>query len=102
MISFPIIFQVMLVLQVLLSTDVLNFNFHVLLYADACKIPPLKSLVILFLWVHPLSPFHHPSCAVASQFGLGWSGMVSAALGQLVALILGACGVWCAKFVIYQ
>ena len=93
MLSFPITFQVMLVLQVLLSTDVLNFNFHVLLYADACKISPLESFMIHTLWVHPLSPFHHPSCAVASQFGLGWSGMVSAALGQLVALILGACGV---------
>ena len=102
MLSFPITFQVMLVLQVLLSTDVLNFNFHVLLYADACKISPLESFMIHTLWVHPLSPFHHPSCAVASQFGLGWSGMVSAALGQLVALILGACGVWGAKFVIYQ
>ena len=72
MLSFLITFQVMLVLQVLLSTDVLNFNFHVLLYADACKISPLESFMIHTLWVHPLSPFHHPSCAVASQFGLGW------------------------------
>ena len=67
------------------------------------KLSPLNSIMLYYHW--GCIPYHLSTtliCAVASRVGLGWSGVVSAALVQLVALILGACGVWCAKFVIYQ
>ena len=53
-------------------------------------------------WVHPLSSFLPPPVMLSPLCLVRDCGMVSAARFPLVALILGACGGWSAKFVTYS
>ena len=52
--------------------------------------------------VHPLSPFPPPPVVLSPLYLVRDCGMASAARCPLVALILGACGLWFAEFVIYS
>ena len=52
--------------------------------------------------VHPLSPFPPPPVVLSPLYLVRDCGMASAARCPLVALILGACGLWFAKFVTYS